>query len=99
MRQMAYKNNENNVETPDRDQTPVQSISTDPNRILADIFRREALHHAQKSLGMPVRQLGVSAWILSAFFLALLAATLIFLFNTKYARKETVPGHVTPLEG
>lgn len=99
MRQMAYKKNENNVETPDRDQTPVQSISTDPNRILADIFRREALHHAQKSLGMPVRQLGVSAWILSFFFLALLAATLIFLFNTKYARKETVPGHVTPLEG
>lgn len=63
------------------------------------LFRAEALEAARSRLGAPVRPVGVAGWALTAFLLAIFAAAAVFLVTARYARKETVPGVLSPTEG
>ena len=70
-----------------------------PGQVLKDIFRKDALDDMRGSLGVPVKPVGVSVTVLTAFLAAFLVVAGIFLATAKYARKETVSGQVTPSEG
>ena len=78
---------------------PVRNSETSNLHILKDLFRKEAVEHAYSTFGAPVKLLGVTGWVLSAFFILLLVIALVFLVSARYARKETVFGQVTPIEG
>lgn len=63
------------------------------------LFRKEAIDARRERLGAPVKPLGVSTWLMVAFFavfVAVLAATLAF---NRYSRKETVMGQLTTTAG
>lgn len=70
-----------------------------PADILRDIFRQEALQNETLAFGSPVKQVGVSTTLITAFLLTVLVGTITFLGNARYARKETVTGQVTAKEG
>lgn len=84
-------------------QPEIGSVAPDrPERLphpLAGIFRAEAIAESKKSLGAPIRQLQLSGWILTLFFLALFLTLMCFLVTARYARTETVVGQTIPIEG
>lgn len=63
------------------------------------LFRPEALDAARSRLGTPIRPVGVASWALVGFLLAIFATAAIFLVTARYARKETVPGVLSPTAG
>lgn len=63
------------------------------------LLRPESIKAASSQLGAPVRLAGVSEWVLSVFFLSLFSIALAFICTTNYARKETVAGQVTAING
>lgn len=67
--------------------------------ILHEIFRKEALDESRNSLGAPIKKGGVTTSVLTAFFVIVLVAVVVFLVTARYARKETVSGQVTPTQG
>lgn len=67
--------------------------------ILHEIFRKDALAESHNALGAPIKPVGVATSALTAFFMVVLVSVILFLVTAKYARKETVSGQVTPIEG
>lgn len=63
------------------------------------LFRPEALEAARSRLGSPIRPVGVASWALVGFLLAVFTTAAIFLVTARYARKETVPGVLSPTAG
>lgn len=63
------------------------------------LFRTEAMDAAMLRHGSPVRPVGLTGWVLTAFMFALLVAVAIFLALGQYSRKETVPGVLQPTTG
>lgn len=63
------------------------------------LFRPEALEAARSRLGAPVKPVGVAGWVLTAFLLLIFATAGVFVATARYARKETVPGVLSPTEG
>lgn len=63
------------------------------------LFRPEALEAARSRLGSPIRPVGVASWALVGFLLAIFATAAVFLVTARYARKETVPGVLSPTAG
>lgn len=63
------------------------------------LFRPEALDASRSRLGAPVKPVGVAGWVLTAFLLAIFATAGVFVATARYARKETVPGVLTPTAG
>ncbi len=63
------------------------------------LFRPEALADARDRLGSPARLIGLSAGGLTAFLAALFLCVTGALAIMSYARKETVPGVLTPTTG
>lgn len=64
--------------------------------IFEDIFRKDAVDGSRRRFGAPIRPIGVTSSALTAFFIIILIAIVIFLMTARYARKETVVGQVTP---
>jgi len=79
--------------------TSTRQALESPERVLKNIFRKDALDDMRGSMGVPVKPIGVSVTVLTAFLAAFLFVAGIFLATAKYARKETVSGQVTPSEG
>jgi hypothetical protein len=79
--------------------SPTNAKGGDAASILHDIFRQHALDETHISLGAPIKPVGVATSAITAFFLTVLIAVVLFLVNAKYARTETVTGQVTPIEG
>lgn len=65
----------------------------------ASLFRPEAMSAARDRMGSPVRPAGVASWLLTAFMLTILVATIVFLCLARYARRETVVGILQPAAG
>jgi membrane fusion protein len=66
---------------------------------LQDFFRKEAYESTYRKYGSPIRLLGVSGWVLSIFLFTILVISLAFIISARYARKETISGQVSPVEG
>jgi membrane fusion protein len=66
---------------------------------LQQLFRQEAVNEARSRLGAPVALLGISGWLLTLFFVALLVAAAVFACTAHYTHKEMVSGQVTPVDG
>jgi membrane fusion protein len=67
--------------------------------IADDLYRREALVAATSRMGTPVRPMGLSGLVLTAFLITLFVTVALFLAVGRYARKETVAGIVQPSAG
>jgi membrane fusion protein len=63
------------------------------------LFRPESVEGVRDRLGTPVRPIGVASWVLTAFLVLLLGATVVFLCVARYARRETVVGVLQPEAG
>ncbi len=68
---------------------------------MTELFRREALHHATggRLEGSVILATPVGFRLLSALAILVVALLVVFLLTASYARKETVPGWVTPAGG
>lgn len=78
---------------------PIDAKGSGKANILHDIFRKDALDATHVSLGAPIKPVGVGTSAMTAFYVTVLIAVVLFLVNAKYARKETVTGQITPAEG
>jgi membrane fusion protein len=65
----------------------------------SNLFRREAIAAASDRMGSPVKPMGIASWVLLTFMAALVVTAAGFLTQAHYARKETVPGVISPAEG
>lgn len=74
-------------------------VRTDSASLLHEIFRKDALNDSREGYGLPVKPVGISGTLLTAFLVAILIAVIAFLSTAKYARRETVLGQITPTEG
>ena len=63
------------------------------------LFRREAVVAEQRVYGSVIVTQPISAYVISAFCLAFIAALAAFLVWGRYARKETVQGYLVPTHG
>ncbi len=66
---------------------------------LDQLLRPEAIAAARSQLGAPITSLGVGGWLITAFFATLFLCAMGFVGTAHYARKESVPGQVTPIDG
>ncbi len=66
----------------------------------ASLFRMEAVEFQRtRAWAGATTPSPVATWLLTVFFAASISGTILFLALSSYARKETVPGYLTPVTG
>lgn len=63
------------------------------------IFRKEVISESSNRLGSAANFTSISNWILSAFFAILVVVCIFFINSVTYARKETIEGYTSPIDG
>lgn len=79
-------------------QTPIPA-EAEVASLLHEIFRKDAVNALREGFGLPVKPMGICGSILTTFLVTVLITVISFLATAKYARKETVLGQITPIEG
>lgn len=79
--------------------TQEKKLRTSEKDLLLSIFRKNALDEVRAIKGAPIKQLILSGWILTGFFVFILIGAGVFLASSKYSRRETVAGQITPAAG